>query len=628
MRTERFTIRTLAAFLLGAGLTGPLSAQVKVEDLLARKPVQANVAITTPTGADLTGCRVEQVNWPKQGDKPAPAGFVVKDSQGRTIRQFIDTTGGNRPNIWSFYLNGAEAYREVDGNGNGKPDQYRWLGANGGKWGADVDEDGQVDSWFVLSPEELSQEIFQALLTRDPKRLEAALISEQDLKSLGLPDADAAKIRQRAAGAVKRLQETAEALKLTDKSKWVHLELGLPHVTPADSFGGRADMVRQQTAAVLVDKGDGKTAEVFQLGELMLVGTVWKVVDGPSYGAAPAAPGGADVAGIDVPAAAQPFVDELAKLKPPASPAENAQYQTARAALLEKIVGVTQGPSQEPWIKQVIDAYAAVAETGAIDGPAMQRLKQWQGQIEKSAPKSNTAAYASFRLLTAEYTIRVSSAKADDVSKVQTWWREQLEAFVNAYPAAPDETPEALARLAIAQEYVKDGEAGAKAAYERLAKDFPNHAHGIKAQGAIKRMTSVGQPFVLTGQSLDGKPFSMAQLAGKPVVVYYWASWGNGVANEMKQLGEMVKAAEAKGLTLVTISLDDDPAKAVQALNAAQLPGTHLHMPGGMERSPLAIAYGIQMVPYTFIVNKDGKVSAHNIQVGPPMKDEIERVTK
>ena len=42
-----------------------------------------------------------------------------------------------KANIWSYYLNGVEAYREVDGNGNGKPDQYRWLGPNGGKWGAE-----------------------------------------------------------------------------------------------------------------------------------------------------------------------------------------------------------------------------------------------------------------------------------------------------------------------------------------------------------------------------------------------------------------------------------------------------------------------------------------------------------
>ena len=90
---------------------------------------------------------------------------------------------------------------------------------------------------------------------------------------------------------------------------------------------------------------------------------------------------------------------------------------------------------------------------------------------------------------------------------------------------------------------------------------------------------------------------------------------------ELKALGD-------KAPQIVTVSLDDDPARAVQSLNAAQLPGTHLHAPGGLDRSPLAVAYGIQMVPHLFVLNKEGKVSNRNAQNGPSLRDELEKLAK
>ena len=44
------------------------------------------------------------------------------------------------------------------------------LGPNGGKYGLDHNRDGRIDEWFVISPEEASQELLQAVLTRDPGR--------------------------------------------------------------------------------------------------------------------------------------------------------------------------------------------------------------------------------------------------------------------------------------------------------------------------------------------------------------------------------------------------------------------------------------------------------------------------
>lgn len=632
MATNRITTRTLAALTLAAGLAGSqAAAQSKPEDVLARKPVQAGVPITTPTGPELAACRAEQVNWPKTAANVTPSGVVVKDAQGRTVRQFIDTLGRGSPNIWSYYLNGVEAYREVDGNGDGKPDQYRWVGPNGGKWGIDIDQNGAVDVWHNISSAELAQELFQAMLTKDAKRVESLLPSENELRSLGLPDAEVAKIRQRAAGAVQRMQDTANTLKLTEKARWVHLEEGAPNVTPSDTFGGRDDLIKQRSATALVDTGDGKAIQ-FWTGELVLIGRGWRVVDGPAPGSAPQQPlEGTPGTQIVVDPMLQPLVAKLDAIKMPADPSQSAamsKYHTDRAAVLEEVVGQTHGKEQEPWLRQVVDAYAAAVEADPKNPAPLARLAQWKEQVAKAAGTTPVASYVAFRTTAAEYSAKLATSKPDELMKVQEWWRGQLEAFTRAHPTA-EETPDAMLRLAVAFEFAgREGEAQAKTWYEKLAKDFPNHPFAARAAGASKRLGIEGQPFALAGRTLDGREFAMDQVAGKVAVVYYWASWGRDAAAELKQLAELDKTYGEKGLVFVTVNLDDDPAKAVQALNTAQLRGAHLHMPGGLERSPLATAYGIQMVPHIFLVGKDGKVSNRNAQAGPPMRDEIEKLLK
>ena len=102
---------------------------------------------------------------------------------------------------------------------------------------------------------------------------------------------------QRAAGAAKRLQDTAAALKLTDKDKWVHLELTAPFATAADPTAPTLGLVKYRSGTVLFDRGDGKSVGQFQTGELVLVGNAWKLVDGPAPGAGVGRTSGATFAG-------------------------------------------------------------------------------------------------------------------------------------------------------------------------------------------------------------------------------------------------------------------------------------------------------------------------------------------
>ena len=632
MHRTRYSLRLIAGLTLTAGLAPSALAQApKVEEILARKPVHPSAVVSTPAGPELAGCRVEVVPY------AAPAtGYKLLDGQGRLVRQFIDRTGRGKPDIAYFYLNGADAYREVDAIGS-DPRTFRWLGANGGRFGADRDGDGSVDVWYDISPAEASQELFAAIQSKDAKRFQALLVTPEELKSLKLPDSEVAKISARVAGAPKKFQDAIIAMPMAPTARWLHAEMGLPNVVPGDSLRGAADLVKLPTVTVLYESGPNK-ADLFQVGDMVQVGRAWKLIDGPTAGAATGATDGA--VGVTVPAEVQGVIKEMEAVPLPANPADAARYHLARAALMEKIVAATQGEQQQPWLKQTVDSYAAAAESSGPDSPAITRLRQLTGPIEKDAPKS-VASYAAFRLLAAEYTVKMTAAAQDPATaaeksnEVQKWWRESLESYVTRYPAGED-AAEAMMRLAVAHEFAgKDGEDAAKKWYDKLAASFPSDYRAAKAAGAVKRLQSEGQALTLPPSStLDGKPFDVGQLAGKPVVVFYYANWSTDPAAEgrlqddLKKLAEATKPLAAKGLTLVTISLDETKERATAAVQAAQLPGVHLHAPGGLDRSPLAVAYGVQMVPHLMLVGKDGKVTNRGAQISPALKDELEKLAK
>jgi cytochrome oxidase Cu insertion factor (SCO1/SenC/PrrC family) len=629
MATNRITMRLLAGGLLTAALGGTAAAQTKPEQVLGRQPTQPNVQVSTPaTPAEVGACRVEVREWGTNGAGVKPKGVVLTDGSGRKLRQFIDTAGGNKPNIFSYYVDGVEAYREVDSNGNGKPDSFRWLGVNGGKQGLDKNEDGVIDQWVGLSAEELTQELFAAIQGNDKARYQALLLTDDDLKALKLPQEEEAKLRKKLDQAAGRLAKANADLKLGGKAKWMHAELNPPHTTPRDALGTADDLVRHKNVAVLVDAGDGKTMTYFSTGELVQVGKVWRVVDGPSLGT-PVDGDDATTSPV-VPDAIREIVDLIGKVKPPAGPADTARYHLERAALLEKCVVGTQGAQQMPWLKQMIDAYAAGVESAPDQDKAFARFTAWKDQILQGGA-AETKAYAVFRYNNAEYAVRRKDAGTDNkkVMAAEGWRKDSLEKFVKDFPESAD-APEAVMQLAVAAEFgAKDPEAMAKGWYEKLMKDYTGHPHAAKAAGAIRRLGCEGKPFELSGETLDGRPFSEKQLAGKPAVVLYWASWGSQSVDELKALAKLEKDLGGK-VQVLTISLDDDGGKAdaAAAVKAAGAGGYHLHAGGGLDRSPLATAYGVHMIPQLFLIDKDGKVANRNAQPGPALKDDVEKLVK
>jgi hypothetical protein len=602
----------------GAALAAPPAAQ-----MLEFQPHQQGIVCSTPSAQEQPNCKVELI----QGSKPGSTGWLLRDPQGRPLRQFFDTNGDRRVDVLSFYLDGVEVYREIDSQFSGRVDQFRWFNSAGMRWGTSSDTEGKyrITFWKIISAEEASQEALQAVVTHDLERLKALWISEDELKSLGLPESEQARIRNILRQAPAKFQKTVNALSgLSEKTRWERLEAGAPQCVPAEPNSGmKQDLIRQPRAAVLYEN-NGKH-DWLQIGEMIQVGQAWRLIDAPSSG-----DGAAENAAAQADPEVQKQLDALKALDAQAprssgTPGDNpevARYNFQRAEIVQKIIAKARPEERDQWVRQLADCLSAAAQSSPKDDrTGYERLVQLAQQVVHDQPGSALAAFVTFREMSADYAAKMVNA-GSDMAKVQEQWLGRLSKYVQDYPQSED-TPDALCQLGMGSEFVGN-EIAAKKWYEQLTANYPSHALAAKAQGALRRLELEGKEMMLSGPTAGGETFNLANLRGKVVIVYYWASWNQQSVGDFARLKVLLNNYAAKGVELVCVNLDNAPPEA--GATTERPPGVQLYQPNGLD-SPLAVQYGVMVLPQMFLVGKDGKVVSRTVQIGT-VEDEIKKQLK
>jgi peroxiredoxin len=110
----------------------------------------------------------------------------------------------------------------------------------------------------------------------------------------------------------------------------------------------------------------------------------------------------------------------------------------------------------------------------------------------------------------------------------------------------------------------------------------------------------------LHGQELGGGTFSLKNERGKVVIVNFWASWCEPCKQEALELSTYAWSVRHHGVVMVGVVFDDtvSSATAFAAYYGSLYPS--IIDPGGT----IALGYGVTEPPTTFVINRQGRVSA------------------
>jgi len=551
-------------------------------------------------------------------------GWVIEDPRGALLRRFLDTNNDGKVDEWCYYKDGLEVYRDIDSDFDGKVDQCRWYNTAGTRWGTDRDQDGTIDTWRMISPEEVTQEIVAALAAQDTDRFVRVLLSEEELRSLGLGEAKAGELAAKVNAAAAKFKAMAGKQKLaTPESKWAQFSAGQPGIVPAGTDGSAKDLEVYESVVAIVRSGSDHGQ--LQVGTLIKVGNAWRVIDCPQastegQGVAVAAGFFFRSPGTNRPQLAagapnekaQAMLNDLEKLDAAVNRAANAEQQAPlnakRADLLEQLASeATKPEDRAAWVRQMADIISAAVQNGGYpDG--VKRLEALLERLRKNEEDGALAGYVRFRQLTAEYGLAVQT-KGADFAKVQTEWLKKLEQYVVDYPKSPD-AAEAMLQLALAQEFVGQEEE-AKKWYGQIVRDFPETPVAKKAAGARNRLDSVGKAIELQGKGPTGEVVELAKFRGKVVLIQYWATWSEPSKADMAILKDLLEK-HGSGFAVIGVNLDNNSQALSAFLAENKLPWPQIYEEGGLDSRP-AVELGILTLPTMILVDREGKVVNRNI---------------
>ncbi|MFM7244873.1 MAG: TlpA family protein disulfide reductase [Planctomycetaceae bacterium] len=134
---------------------------------------------------------------------------------------------------------------------------------------------------------------------------------------------------------------------------------------------------------------------------------------------------------------------------------------------------------------------------------------------------------------------------------------------------------------------------------------------GASFAGKLRLLELPGKPMEINGALLGGGTFDQKSLAGKVVLVDFWATWCGPCVAEIPNMLEQYEKYHDKGFEVVGISLDEEKDKVDAFVADKKIPWPIIYAGKGWQ-DPIAQFYGISGIPQLILIGRDGNVITLN----------------
>ena len=141
----------------------------------------------------------------------------------------------------------------------------------------------------------------------------------------------------------------------------------------------------------------------------------------------------------------------------------------------------------------------------------------------------------------------------------------------------------------------------------------------------LKGAAGVGEEAAnIKGQTPEGKTLELTSLRGKYVLIDFWASWCGPCRRENPNVVRLYKKYKDKGFDILGVSLDNNKNKWIEAIAKDGLTWHHVSDLKGWS-SQLSKPYGVRGIPYTVLLDKEGKILAQRLR-GPALEAKLKEL--